>query len=116
LRIDNLGCGTLFPPLASGFHRCRWIIQRPYSKLHETIPGMSIFIPGKRPFLIAIIPESLSTTSRFRYRHHPGIVIAFIPERPSPCPGLRKRFGTFFINSFPFSNPPARQAGSLFVR
>jgi hypothetical protein len=89
LRIDNLGCGTLLPPLASGFHPCRWIIQRAYSKLHQTIPGMPIFIPGTMAFLIAILSESLSIASRFRYRHHPGILIAFIPERLSPYPGLR---------------------------
>jgi hypothetical protein len=92
LRIDNLACGTLFPPLASGFHRCRWIIQRASSKLHQTIPGMPIFIPVSWLFLspsrrnlyrllpvlvIDIIPESLSSSSRNAYRLAPDYAVIF---------------------------------------
>jgi hypothetical protein len=84
---------------------CQWIPPLPldyparFFKASSNDSGLADIHSGTTAFLIAIIPESLSIASRFRYRHHPGIFIAFIPERLSPCPGLRNR-----ALSFHFSN------------
>ncbi len=43
---------------------------------------------GIRYFSIGIGPESLSPSRRNRYRHPPGIVIAFVPESLSASSGI----------------------------
>ena len=43
---------------------------------------------GSRYFSIGIGPESLSPSRRNRYRHPPGIVIAFVPESLSASSGI----------------------------
>ena len=47
---------------------------------------------GNRCFSIGIVPESLSPSRRNRYRHPPGIAIAFVPESLSASSGICTRF------------------------
>jgi hypothetical protein len=86
LRIDNLGCGTLLPPLASGFHRCRWIIQRRLLKASSNDSGHADIHSGHHGFSyrhhpgisIDYFPKSLSTSSRNPYRLRPETPIALL--------------------------------------
>ena len=71
--MDNLGWGTMFPPLTSGGHRG--------ARLSSVARSVA-----ERARLVRLTESPAVSSTRFR---HPGIVIGIVPECRSACPGIR---------------------------
>ncbi|MBM3748717.1 MAG: transposase domain-containing protein, partial [Acidobacteria bacterium] len=99
LRMDSLSCGNLFPPTSSGDQTAASLpsVLRPAGSTQPLRAWRSL--SQGLPQLSAA-PESLSPSSRNRYRHHPGIPIDMPPERLSAWPGIRSGRTAAVLTSF----------------
>jgi hypothetical protein len=80
--MDNLFWGNLFPPPFSEGRDWPPVYPAPLRQINFVFDsGQSDHDSGIRTFVIGIVPESRSPSSRNPDRFHPGTMITFIPDR-----------------------------------
>jgi hypothetical protein len=118
LRIDNLFWGNLFPPVFSR-RESPGIVQRRSTQKKmklslEKYSGDVNTNSGNIVFSIHLNPESIFTSRRNPYSHHPGIFI-HMPRNPHTEEQHMKKlaFGVFLFASVCFCQSPGKERDTL---